>query len=241
MAQRGKLSIEPLYAQVRNLLAQRIASGVWPPGSMLPNENDLARELGVSSGTVRKALDSLESDRLVVRRQGRGTSVVDQASGEVATRFSNVRDSEGRKIISEMRMLAQTTGTSSEIEQERLKLSPGDPVLRTVRMRRYQGQPFMHESAVLAIGRFPGLEGEGAGHYKISALAQQHGIHLATASERVTVEKASGEIAKHLDLDTATSLLKLERVVRASDGNPVEWRVGMCRLRDGMIYVAEMT
>jgi len=89
MAPRDKFSIEPLYVQVRNLLAQRLASGVWPPGSVLPNEMELARELGVSSGTVRKALDSLESDRLVVRRQGRGTFVVDQASGDVAARFSN--------------------------------------------------------------------------------------------------------------------------------------------------------
>ena len=72
MAPRGKFSVEPLYVQVRNLLAQRIASGVWAPGSMLPNEMELARELGVSPGTVRKALDSLESDRLVLRRQGRG-------------------------------------------------------------------------------------------------------------------------------------------------------------------------
>ena len=75
MGPRDKFSIEPLYVQVRNLLAQRLASGVWPPGSMLPNEMELARELGVSSGTVRKALDSLESDRLVLRRQGRGTII----------------------------------------------------------------------------------------------------------------------------------------------------------------------
>jgi GntR family transcriptional regulator len=92
MAPRSKLSTEPLYTQVRNLLAQRIARGVWSPGSMLPNEGELARELGVSPGTVRKALDVLESDRLVLRRQGRGTSVVDLATGEVAARFSNLRN-----------------------------------------------------------------------------------------------------------------------------------------------------
>jgi GntR family transcriptional regulator len=92
---RDKFSTEPLYLQVRNLVAQRIASGIWAPGAMLPNETDLARELGVSPGTVRKALDSLESDRLVLRRQGRGTSVVDQATGDVGARFSNIRTGGG--------------------------------------------------------------------------------------------------------------------------------------------------
>ena len=100
--------------KVRNLLAQRIAGGVWPPGSMLPNEMELARELGVSSGTVRKALDILESDRLVLRRQGRGTSVVDQATGDVAARFSNIRDGVGRRIVGDMELLAQTQGRANE-------------------------------------------------------------------------------------------------------------------------------
>ena len=115
MAPRDKFSIEPLYVQVRNLLAQRLASGVWPPGSALPNEMELARELGVSSGTVRKALDSLESDRLVVRRQGRGTFVVDQASGDVAARFSNIRNGEGRRIGGDMELLTQVKAVATEI------------------------------------------------------------------------------------------------------------------------------
>src|SRR6476646_9160336 len=133
MGPRDKFSIEPLYVQVRNLLAQRLASGVWPPGSALPNEMELARELGVSSGTVRKALDSLESDRLVVRRQGRGTFVIDQASGDVAARFSNIRNGEGRRIGGDMELLAQVKAVAAEIERQRLQLGAGEAVLRTTR------------------------------------------------------------------------------------------------------------
>jgi GntR family transcriptional regulator len=152
MAPGGKFSVEPLYLQVRNLLAQRIASGVWVPGSMLPNEMDLARELGVSPGTVRKALDNLESDRLVLRRQGRGTSVVDQASGDLASRFSNFRDAAGVRIAGDLELLTQTQDTPTPIERERLQLSAGEPVLRTTRLRRYQGHLYMHETVVLARG-----------------------------------------------------------------------------------------
>jgi GntR family transcriptional regulator len=240
MAPRDKFSIEPLYVQVRNLLAQRLASGVWPPGSALPNEMELARELGVSSGTVRKALDSLESDRLVVRRQGRGTFVVDQASGDVATRFSNIRNGEGRRIGGDMELLAQAKAVAIEIERQRLQLGAGDAVLRTTRLRRYKSQLFMHEEVVLAMSRFPGLDEKNAGALRISALAQRHGIHLAKASERVTLEEASAQTAERLDVDLHTRLLKLDRVVFAAGGYPVEWRVAYCSLKEDMLYFAEM-
>lgn len=207
MTQR-KFSVEPLYVQVRNLLAQRIADGVWPPGGMLPNEIELARELGVSSGTVRKALDTLEGERLVVRRQGRGTSVVDQASGEVAARFSNIRGKDGGKIVSDAELLEQTRGPASELERQRLDLKEGDPVVRTVRLRRFKGRPFMHEVSVLAASRFRGMGEDEAGNYRISALAQRHGIHLARAVEHITVERPGGEIAKLLGVTPSTWLLK---------------------------------
>jgi len=240
MAPRDKFSVEPLYVQVRNLLAQRIASGVWLPGSMLPNEVELARELGVSSGTVRKALDSLEGDRLVLRRQGRGTSVVDQATGEVAARFSNIRDGEGRRVLGDMELLTQTKALPTEIEQQRLQLGAGDAVLRMTRLRRYKNQLFMHEEVVLAVSRFPGLDDAEAGNYRISALAQRHGIHLAKGSERVTLEEATPQTAKQLEVKGHTRLLKLDRVVYAAGGYPVEWRVALCSLKGDMIYFAEM-
>ena len=240
MTQR-KFSVEPLYVQVRNLLAQRIADGVWPPGGMLPNEIELARELGVSSGTVRKALDTLESERLVVRRQGRGTSVVDQASGEVAARFSNIRDRSGARIISEAELIEQTAATANEVERQRLDLKADDPIVRTVRLRRYKGRPFMHEASVLAVGRFREMGEDEPGNYRISALAQRHGIHLGRAVEHVTVANPEAGVAKLLGVTPSTWLLKLDRIVHTSGDGPVEWRVGLCALDENVVYLAEMT
>ena len=90
-----------------------------------------------------------------------------------------------------MELLTQTKAAASEDEQQRLQLNAGDPVLRTTRLRRHKSRLFMHEEAALAVGRFPGLDGADAGNYRISALAQRHGIHLAKASERVTLEEAT--------------------------------------------------
>ena len=71
MTDRMALDQKPLYAQVRELLRERIRSGALRPGTALPNEFALARELGVSQGTVRKALDALAAEKLLVRSPGR--------------------------------------------------------------------------------------------------------------------------------------------------------------------------
>ena len=98
-AKSSALAREPLYLQVCELLSRQIASGVWKPNAALPNELELARELGVSTGTVRKALERLEADRLVMRRQGRGTFVIDQTGPEAASRFERLRQRDGDTIV----------------------------------------------------------------------------------------------------------------------------------------------
>ena len=75
-----ELQNRPLYLQVRDAMSARIAAGEWVPGSMIPNEGKLATEYGVSPGTMRKALSLMGGEFTVVRRQGRGTYVTDQAA-----------------------------------------------------------------------------------------------------------------------------------------------------------------
>ena len=67
-----RVGFRPLYMQVHEELTRHLAAGRWQPGTMLPSEQELARELGVSQGTVRKALDAMTAERILVRRQGRG-------------------------------------------------------------------------------------------------------------------------------------------------------------------------
>ncbi len=69
-----KPELRPLYVQIQGLITKRIADGAWKPGDLLPTEHELAAEYGVSQGTVRKALIALEGEKLIVRRQGVGTT-----------------------------------------------------------------------------------------------------------------------------------------------------------------------
>jgi GntR family transcriptional regulator len=203
---------------------------------------ELARELGVSPGTVRRALDSLEDDHLLLRRQGRGTFVADHDSGELALRFSNLRDGTGRRIGGSFALISQSCGPASATERDRLQLEDCAPVLRTVGSRRDELGPFMFEEACLATGRFPGLDGAEIGNYRIASLAQRFGVHLGRGWERLTVVAAAGDsVAKQLEIEASTPLLKLDRVVLTIDGLPVEWRVGLCHLRGDTAYVGEMS
>lgn len=239
MEQFGGLARRPLYLQVQDVLAERIATGTWKPGASLPNEIDIARELGVSVGTVRKAFEQLEADQLVARKQGRGTFVVDQTSEENILRFVNLRDRSGERIPSIGEILAQTVRPATADEQERLRLGTSEIVVATKRLRRHRGQPILVEERCLAVGRFRGLKASAVGDYRVLVLAQEHGLNLVKAVEQASIAEAIPEQAELLAVEVGAILLKLDRVIFATDDLPVERRIAYCNLRDE-VYFAEM-
>ena len=80
-------SFSPLYQQIKGLILQSLQQGEGKPGEVIPSEFDLAARYKVSQGTVRKAIDELAADNLLVRRQGRGTFVATHAEQHVQDRF----------------------------------------------------------------------------------------------------------------------------------------------------------
>lgn len=236
----SRFSTRPLYLQLRDALVQRIAAGEWKPGTAIPNESDLAREFGVSSGTMRKALDMLEAERLLTRRQGRGTFVNDPASDELAVRFSNVRGPGGERVSGDVRATEVEEAAANEVECVRLRLRRQDRVLRLKRVRYMGEKPIMVEHASLPAALFPGFVGKEGVSHRIVLLAQQYGILLGKAEERVSIGTASPAVAEALGIEPDAPLLLLDRVVHTLDGRPIEWRVAHCHLAD-QYYLAEMT
>ena len=234
----SRFSTRPLYLQVRDALGERIAGGEWKPSTAIPNEGDLARQFGVSPGTMRKALDLLEAERLLTRRQGRGTFVNDQASEELAVRYSNIRGKDGAHVAGEVELLDVTEAAISEAECMRLRLRMHERVCRIRRVRLRDGKPYMLEDVAMPAALFPGLPENKAPSHRIVVLAQQYGLLLGRGEERITIGSASPEVAKTLRVEPATPLLNLDRLVCTLDGRPVEWRLGQCRIGD-TYYLAE--
>ena len=220
----------PLYLQVRDTLVERITAGIWKPGSAIPNEIELSRELSVSSGTVRKALEVMENENIVERRQGRGTFVRDHEADQTASfRFNNICDAEGNRVGTEFRDSTSEVTNPNEAEHARLDLRPRGDVIRVRRLRLHRNQPYMWETTALPASLYPILPAS-VGDYRISVLAQQNGILLGRAEEAIAVTVAANDVAESLEVAPRTPLLKLDRIIFALDGRPAEWRVGLCAL-----------
>ncbi len=228
-----KPDARPLYEQVRLALLQRIQSGAWPPGAALPNEFELAAEMGVSQGTARKAINALADERLVVRRQGRGTFVAEHTPAEVLFRFFQFYDAAGNRVSPESTNLNTRRAKARRDERARLKLAPSARVIRHARVRTVDGRPFVSELIVLPEDQFSDLGTDGEIPNTLYDLFQRRfGVTVARADEQITVDAADARIASELAIAKGTPLMVIDRVTFSIDGRPIEWRLSRCHLAD---------
>jgi GntR family transcriptional regulator len=230
----------PLYVQVRELMIGRMVQGVWKPGAVLPSEVQLAAELGVSQGTVRKALDFLAQDHVVVRRQGLGTFVSEHTSAAVLFRFFQFRDNRGRRVVPASRTIRTRYAKATKTEARRLELAVGAAVIRHVRVRAHEGQPFIFETLVLPAAVFPGLGRDGdLPNTLYDRFQKEFGITVDHAEEQIGTRAANAQAARMLGIKVGTPLLKIDRRTVALSGMVIEWRVSLCHMA-GLHYAVRV-
>lgn len=230
-----KLDPQPLYLRVKRALSERIQSGIWGPGRLLPNEFQLAEEFGVSQGTVRKALDALAAEQLVERHQGRGTFVARHTSDTVHFRFFRLYGSEGR-ILPDSRNIQIAVDAPGPMEQTALGLAPGQQVIRVARTRTHEGRPIIDERISISHDRFAALMDRAAIPNTLYDLYQtEFGVTVARVEENLRAAAAHPDTAKRLECDPGTPILIIERIALDYGGQPVEWRVSHC-LTDTVYY-----
>lgn len=237
MVNEPQLFTKPLYLIVRDKLVERITTGVWAPGTMLPNEGQLAQELGISLGTVRRALALLDEERLIHRRQGFGTFVNDFAVTPV--HFSNICDAGGVQVEGRILTKSATACAANEEARKTLRLGKDDLVIRIERICSFEGQPYLTEVSMLPLRLF-GLLPDDLGTYQLSSLAQRNRLILGRAIETVRPILADSIACADLQVDEGTPLLLLDRIAFSTEGVPLEWKVGRCRI-DRVLYRVEYT
>lgn len=221
---RSQLSSVPLYVQVRDLLEKRVVTKEWASGTAIPKEPDLARELGVSVGTVRKALDSLETEGLITRKQGRGTFVTDWSRQSVVGRYTQIFTVHGERILGDVRVLSFQIAQATDKERSLLRTYPGADVYRFTRTRSYQGTPFLVEEVVVPVALFPDVsEAEWRSRW-FAELAPDKGVFLGASVETAAPAQASAFASETLGIPVGTAVLVLERLIKTRDGQPAEWR-----------------
>jgi GntR family transcriptional regulator len=227
-----KFQVRPLYLQVRDALLERIKDGRWKPGSNLPSEIDLYRQLGVSLGTLRKALSVLENEQIIIREPGRGTFVKNHQAGHPLGRFNPIRGADGASLRGQVRSRKIRLAAPTPAERAALHLQAGDQVVRIHRLRVHDGRPFAYELASVSDRRFPGLAEQAEIPDELEDLAQDRGVILARAETKVRLAQASAEVAQALALAERTPLLALERLAFDADHEPVEAMTAYYDLRE---------
>lgn len=228
-------AFSPLYRQIKGLILQSLQSGEWKPGESIPSEMDLAARYRVSQGTVRKAIDELAADNLVVRRQGKGTFVATHAEQHVQFRFlklvpdSGLPGSEGpaqRDIIDCRRLRA-----SAEIARS-LGLRTGDAVLQARRVLSFAGTPTIMEDIWLPAAPFKGLTAERLADYQgpmYALFETEFNVRMVRAEEKIRAESASEGRELLLQVPPGTPLLCVERIAYTYKDAPMELRRGYYR------------
>ena len=228
-------AFSPLYQQIKDLILQSLQAGEWKPGEVIPSEMDLAARYRVSQGTVRKAIDELSADNLLVRRQGKGTFVATHAEQQVQYRFLKLQPDSGdnqqkgpadRTIIDCKRQRANANTANA------LSLRAGDAVLQITRVLAFAGVSTILEDIWLPATPFKGLTAERLRSYRgpmYALFETEFGVRMVRAEESIRAVNPDAHQAQLLGVTPQTPLLSVERIAFTYNDTPMELRRGLYR------------
>jgi GntR family transcriptional regulator len=227
----GGPAFSPLYQQIKSLLMRSLQAGEWRPGEAIPSEVELAARFKVSQGTVRKAIDELATENLLVRRQGKGTFVSTHAEQQTQYRFLRLMpDEEGavgpveRKLLDCRRLRAPADVSRA------LELKSGDTVVSVRRMLVFRGKPVVLDEIWLPGAQFKGLTAERLSDYRgpmYALFETEFGVRMIRAEEKLKAVAADAGAAEQLQVPVGFPLLSVERLSLTYGDKPVELRRGL--------------
>jgi GntR family transcriptional regulator len=224
-------AFSPLYQQIKALLTRSLQAGVWRPGDVIPSEIELAARFKVSQGTVRKAIDELATENLLVRRQGKGTFVATHAEEKIQYRFLRLTPDDGDASRRLQRRFIDCRRQRAGADVARaLELRSGDAVVQVRRLLLYRTQPVVLDDIWLPGALFKGLTAERLSDYRgpmYGLFETEFGVRMIRARERLRAVAADDVAASWLDVAAGTPLLSVERVSFTYDDKPVEPRRGL--------------
>ena len=222
-------TFSPLYQQIRALITRSLESGEWKPGDIIPSESDLAERFGVSQGTVRKAIDELAAENLLVRRQGKGTFVSTHDDPRSFFRFLRLASNEGELLRLQSIPLECRRAKAGADVARTLALEPGAPINIVRRLMRFGDEPAVYDEIYLPGELFPDLSLDILNSVAVSMYSlfeSRYSVRIIRAEERLRAVSADRVSAELLQVAEGSPLLLVERVTYTYDNKPVEWRRG---------------
>jgi len=223
-------SFSPLYQQIKALLLRSLQGGEWRPGEAIPSEMELAARFKVSQGTVRKAIDELAAENLLLRRQGKGTFVATHSEQKVQFRFLRLARDDGEAAGVQRRFIdCRRLRAPSDVSRA-LELKSGDAVVQVRRVLSFRGTPVVLDDIWLPGQLFKGLTAERLTEYRgpmYGLFETEFGVRMIRAEEKIRAVAADDAAGQLLGLTPGSPLLSVERLSLTYDDKPVELRRGL--------------
>ena len=225
----------PLYEQIKILLTNSLVAGAWKPGEAIPSEMELAERYRVSQGTVRKAVEELAAESILMRRQGKGTFVASHSEPAYQYRFLRLRPDSGERVHPVNLFFGMERGHANAEVARGLGLAEGAAVTTFKRVMSFSGRPVVLDAIAFEAARFPG--------FTLAELEEFHGsvysfyetvfgVRMIRACENLRAVSADSVAAAHLKVVAGSPLLQVDRIAYTYGDKPVEWRRGLCVTRD---------
>jgi GntR family transcriptional regulator len=228
----------PKYHQIYLVLREQLHEGLFAQG--VPGELTLMQQFGVARVTVRRALQELAGEGLIARERGRGTRALSSipirsSSGNGSGRTKTTRltglleNLVSTSLNTTVRVLEVTdVGASAEVAQA-LRVTPGDPVQKAVRVRSTREGPLSHITTW--------VPGDLASHFgkrelakkPILMLLEESGVRVGGARQTISARLADAQVASHLGIAVGSALLAVRRLIHDEQGRPVQWLHGLYR------------
>ncbi|MCE1242678.1 GntR family transcriptional regulator [Oryzomicrobium sp.] len=222
-------TFSPLYRQIKELMMKSLEAGEWQPGDAIPSETELAARFNVSQGTVRKAIDEMAAENLLIRRQGKGTFVATHADPRAFFRFLRLVPIDGGLQPHDSEPLDCIRVKAGVDAARVLDLEHGAPVTIVHRLLRFEGEPVVVDEIYLPGELFPDLTLDvlkSSDKSLYSLFESRYGVRMLRAEERIRAVAAERGVAERLQVPEGSPLLLVERVTYTYGNKPVEWRRG---------------
>ena len=223
---RDNLAHAPIYRVVAEQITARITSGQWGAGTVLPAEVVLARDYGVSVGTIRRALGELVTNGLLARRRKTGTVVTGRTphqSLRLYYDYFRLHSREGALQVSATRILSRALRPATAQEAAGLQIEAGAPVHCLHRLRRVEGRPVMHGVIVLPAHLVPTLpeDTDRIPERLYLSLWHDHGLKISAIRERIEAELATPEDCALLDMPAPAAVLVIAETAYDEMARPI--------------------
>jgi GntR family transcriptional regulator len=214
----------PLYEQVKRQISELILIGAWAPGDVLPGEVQMASQFGVAVGTVRRALQDLVAEGLVMRRRKTGTVVTGRTphhSLRLFFQYFRLHGLDGSLLRSDTETMDCTEKLADPVDREKLDLGEKNRVIEIARVRKIDGRRIMHETMTLPAARIPDFpKASELPPLLYLFLLENYGIRIAAVRESIWADSATLHDARMLDLNDAQAVLVIDEVAYDQSGAP---------------------